>query len=138
VVDRRKIPRAQKLSQLASVDVVALVALFQQGIPQDPNTGSLDQATADLVQALRQSNPALRVAGDAQNIGVNGLQGRAVSLIGVSPVQHNGEALRERDWLVTVARPQGGLLYLVFIAPDEDFGELRPTYERMLDSLQVR
>jgi hypothetical protein len=138
VVDRRKIPRAQKLSQLASVDVVALVTLFQQGIPQDPNTGSLDQATADLVQALRQSNPALRVAGDAQNIGVNGLQGRAVSLIGVSPVQQNGEALRERDWLVTVARPQGGLLYLVFIAPDKDFGELRPTYERMLDSLQVR
>jgi len=30
------------------------------------------------------------------------------------------------------------LLYLVFIAPDRDFAQLRSTYERMLDSLQVR
>jgi len=26
----------------------------------------------------------------------------------------------------------------VFIAPEKDFGQLRSTYERMLDSLQVR
>jgi Zn-dependent protease with chaperone function len=108
------------------------------GGAQDPNAGSLDQATADLVQTLQQSNPGLRVSGNTQNIDVNGFQGRSVNLIGASPIQQNAEALRERDWVVTVARPQGGLLYLVFIAPDRDFGQLRPTYERMLNSLQVR
>jgi hypothetical protein len=73
-----------------------------------------------------------------QNIQVNELQGRSVNLSGASPIQRNGQPLRERDWLVTVARPQGGLLYLVFIAPDRDFGQLRSTYERMLNSLQVQ
>jgi Peptidase family M48 len=107
------------------------------GGAQDSNAGSLDEATADLVQTLQRSNPGLRVSGDTQNIEVNGLLGRSVILTGASPLQESGEALRERDWLVTVPRRQGGLLYLVFIAPDRDFPELRPTYEQMLDSLQV-
>ncbi len=108
------------------------------GEAQDPNAGSLDQATADLVQTLQQSNPGLRSSGNPQNIDVNGLQGRSVILIGASPIRQSSEALRERDWLVAVPRPRGGLLYLVFIAPDKDFAELRSTYERMLDSLQVQ
>src|SRR4029077_6926115 len=108
------------------------------GGAQDPNAGSLDQATADLVQTLRQSNPGLRLSGNTQNIDVNGLPGRSVVLTGASPIQQGGEALRERNWLVTVPRRQGGLLYLVFIAPDRDVPELRSTYERMLDSLQVQ
>ena len=107
------------------------------GGAQDPNAGSLDQATAELVLTLQQSNPGLRVSGNTQNIDVNGLQGRSVVLTGASPIQQSGDALRERDWLVTVPRPRGGLLYLVFIAPDKDINELRSTYERMLDSLQV-
>jgi hypothetical protein len=108
------------------------------GGAQDSNAGSLDEATADLVQTLQRSNPGLRLAGDTQNIDVNGLSGRSVVLTGASPIQEGGEALRERNWLVTVPRRQGGLLYLVFIAPDRDVPELRPTYERMLDSLQVQ
>ncbi len=108
------------------------------GGAQDSNATSLDQATADLVQTLQQSNPGLQVSGNMQNIQVNELQGRSVNLSGASPIQRNGQPLRERDWLVTVARPQGGLLYLVFIAPDRDFGQLRSTYERMLNSLQVQ
>ena len=108
------------------------------GGAQDSNAGSLDEATADLVQTLQRSNPGLRLSGDTQNIDVNGLPGRSVVLTGASPIQQGGEALRERNWLVTVPRRQGGLLYLVFIAPDRDVPELRPTYERMLDSLQVQ
>jgi beta-barrel assembly-enhancing protease len=108
------------------------------GRAQDPNAGSLDQATADLVQTLQRSNPGLRLSGDTQNIDVNGLPGRSVDLTGASPLQQGGEALRERDWLVTVPRREGGLLYLVFIAPNRDFPELRSTYERMLDTLQVQ
>jgi beta-barrel assembly-enhancing protease len=108
------------------------------GGAQDPNAGSLDEATADLVQTLQRSNPGLRLSGGTQNIDVNGLEGRSVILTGASPIQQGGEALRERDWLVTVPRTQRGLLYLVFIAPDKDFPELRSTYGRMLDSLQVQ
>ena len=108
------------------------------GGAQDRTAGTLDQATADLVQTLQRSNPGLRVSGSLQRIRVNGQPGRSVSLVGASPLQQNGQSLRERDWLVTVARPQGGLLYLVFIAPESDFGQLQPTYGRMLDSLQLQ
>jgi hypothetical protein len=70
---------------------------------------------------------------------MNGLAGKSVDLIGASPVQDSsGHAVQERDWLVTTMRPSGGLLYLVFIAPDKDFESLRPTFEQMLKSLQLK
>ena len=46
--------------------------------------------------------------------------------------------LTERDWLVTLPRPQGGLVYLVFVSPERDFNQLHPTYQKMLDSLQLQ
>ncbi len=106
---------------------------------QDPNASSLDQATQDLIQNMQRQNPGLRVSGNMQSIQVNGLQGRSVTLTGTSPVQRNAQPLPERDWLITLPyQGGGGLLYLVFIAPENDFGRLRPTYEKMLNSLQVR
>ena len=106
---------------------------------QDPNASSLDQATQDLIQNMQQQNPGLRVSGNMQSIQVNGLQGRSVILRGNSPVQRNGQPLPERDWVITLPyQSGGGLLYLVFIAPENDFDRLRPTYEKMLNSLQVR
>jgi beta-barrel assembly-enhancing protease len=108
------------------------------GGSQDQNADTLDQATQDLIQSLQQSNQNLRISGSARTIQVNGIEGRSVDLTGTSPVQKNGKPLSERDWLVTLPRPQGGLLYLVFIAPQNSFNQLRPTYQRMLNSLQLR
>jgi hypothetical protein len=59
-------------------------------------------------------------------------------LAGNSPIQHSGQPIPERDWLVTMPRPEGGMLHVVFIAPEKDFARLRSTYQGMLDSLQVR
>jgi Zn-dependent protease with chaperone function len=108
------------------------------GGSQDQNADSLDQGTQDLIQNLQQSNQNLRVSGSARSIQVNGVDGRSVYLTGTSPVQKNGKSLGERDWLVTLPRPQGGLLYLIFIAPQNSFNQFRPTYERMLNTLQLR
>jgi len=108
------------------------------GGAQDSNAGSLDQATQDLVKNLQQSNPGLQASGSPQNIQVNGIQGKSVNLTGSSPLQQNGQPLPERDWLVTVPRQQGGLLYMVFIAPQKEFSQLNSTYQKMLQSLQVK
>jgi hypothetical protein len=35
-------------------------------------------------------------------------------------------------------RQDGSVLYLVFIAPERDFSQLRPAYENMLRSLHVQ
>jgi hypothetical protein len=101
-------------------------------------SASLDQAMRDLIQNLQQSNPGLQVSGNSEDIRVNRVLGRSVNLIGTSPVQQNGRALAERDWLVALPRPQGGLLYVVFIAPQNQFSRLSGTYKKMLNSLQLK
>jgi beta-barrel assembly-enhancing protease len=105
---------------------------------QDTRANNLDQATQDLIQSLQQSNQDLQAVGNPRVIRVNGVEGRSIDLMGSSPVEQNGQPLREHDWLVTLPSGQGELLYLIFIAPENDFGRLRPTFEKMLDSLQVR
>jgi len=32
----------------------------------------------------------------------------------------------------------GGIIYVVFVAPDPDFNGLLPVFERMLNSLRIR
>jgi hypothetical protein len=105
---------------------------------QDQNANSLDQATQDLIQNLQQSNPGLRQNGSIGATQVGGTQGRAVDLSGTSPIQQNGSALPERDRLVVAPGLNGNYLYLIFIAPEKDFGMLEPTFEKMLQSLRLQ
>jgi beta-barrel assembly-enhancing protease len=104
---------------------------------QDANAGSLDQVAQDLIQNLAQANPGMRQNGSVRTIHVNGTEGRTADLASNSPVQQNGTAVPERDWLVVVPRSGGSYLYLIFIAPEKDFAALRPTYQKMLDGLRV-
>jgi len=39
---------------------------------------------------------------------------------------------------VTLATPSGGMMHIVFIAPEGQFPQLQSTYQKMLDTLQVR
>jgi Zn-dependent protease with chaperone function len=97
-----------------------------------------DQATSELIATLKQDNPDLQVTGNPQDISINGVQGRSVDLRGLSPVQQNGAALPERDWLVTLPQGNNRLLYVVFVAPEPAFESLRPAFEKILHSLQMQ
>jgi Zn-dependent protease with chaperone function len=99
---------------------------------------SLDDATQRLIESLQQSNPDLHQIGSVRSINVNGTPGRSADLLGSSPLEQNGQPLQEHDWLVTVPVPGDGLLYVIFISPEKDFGQLRPVFERMLHSLQLQ
>ena len=103
----------------------------------ETQASSLDSATDALVAELQRSNPGLRAVGSSGPIQVNGVPGRTVEMTGNSPVQQNGQPARERDWLVTLPRQDGGLIYLVFIAPENHFGQLRPTFQRILQSTRL-
>ena len=107
---------------------------------QPEETGeSLDTATHELVASLRQSNPDLKQIGRDESIRVHGVTGKSSELIGSSPVRDaQGKALQERDWLVTVPRRDGTVLYLIFISPDKDFGAMRPAFEGMLRTLVMK
>jgi hypothetical protein len=99
---------------------------------------SLSDATQGLIQNLQETNPGLRVYESPRRIQMNGGEALSTMLVGNSPIQQDGRPVPERDWLVTMPRPEGGMLHVVFIAPERQFGQLQPAYQRMLDSLQVR
>lgn len=100
---------------------------------------SIDTATHELLASLRQSNPDLKQIGHAETIRANGVAGRSVDMIGSSPIRDaQGKALEERDWVVTMPRRDGTVLYMVFISPDKDFETIRPTFEAMLRTLQLK
>jgi beta-barrel assembly-enhancing protease len=105
---------------------------------EDANAGSLDQVAQDLIQNLEQSNPGMRQNGDVKPVDVNGIHGRAADLASNSPIQQNGAAIPERDRLVLLPKPGGAYLYLIFIAPEKDFVALQPSYQKMLDSVQMQ
>lgn len=105
---------------------------------QDQNANTLTQATQDLVQSLQQSNPNLKPLSSLRKTSVNGLAARSVELSGVSPVESNGRPQNERDWLVAFPAPQSGLIYVVFVAPESTFSQLKPTFTHMLNSLQLQ
>jgi hypothetical protein len=106
--------------------------------PQNGQAANIDQRTAELVRAM-QSGGDFSPVGKAQPITVAGVQGRSVAMQSTSPFPDaNGRPQKERDWLVTVPRSNGLLVYLVFVAPQSEFERFRPSYQNMLRSLQFR
>jgi Zn-dependent protease with chaperone function len=102
------------------------------------NPADLDKATQEFVQGLQKDNPGMKKDGEMGTVEAGGTVGRSVYLSGVSPVHRNGRPAPERDWLVTLPSRRGGLMYLVFVSPEQDFNQLKATYQKMLDSLQIR
>jgi len=97
---------------------------------------SIDDVTRELVKDMEQ-NETLQPAGDAQPVTVAGIEGRSVTLHSVSPFPSaNGQAQRERDWLVTVPQRDGSVIFMVFVAPHSEFSRFQPTYEAMLKTVQ--
>jgi hypothetical protein len=99
---------------------------------------SIDEMTQQIIQQIKQSNK-LEQMGSPKPITVAGLEGRYTLMRSDSPFQNaKGEPQTERDLLVTVARPDGSLIYMIFVAPEGDFARLQPTYDAMLKSIQFR
>lgn len=121
-----------------SQNAVAYGVMIANYQPEEKGS-SLDTATRELLDSLRQSNPDLKQIGRAETIRANGVAGKSVDLIGSSPIKDaQGKTLEERDWVVTMPRDNGSVLYLVFISPDKDFGEMRPAFEAMLRTLRLK
>jgi beta-barrel assembly-enhancing protease len=100
---------------------------------------SLQQSASDIFQGLQQSNPQMQAAGQLQQTSINGMPAVAVDLASPSPLMDgNGRPAVERDKLVAMERGDGTVLWMLFIAPERDFNALSPTFQQMLQSLQVR
>lgn len=105
-----------------------------------PNRSSkqLDDAMRQLMSDIRDTNPGLRPTGNPVNIGVGGRAAKSVEMLGKSAIRENGEPIAERIRLVAVQGKGNLVLYMVFVAPDDDFDSLRPTFDRIMRSFTAR
>ncbi len=104
----------------------ASVSLYE---PQQGKNWGLIDATQELLDSMRQSNPQLQVL---QQTGINLHGNPAVSTLlqNDSPLQGQ----RETDQLVTVRR-RDSVLAFIFIAPATTFESYAPAFDRMLQSI---
>ncbi len=104
------------------------------GVQAQSGNGVSDPATlaqaSDTYAAQLAQTHSLTGDGAATTLTVAGQPATARYLHGNSPVA--GQA--ERDWLVTVARPDGDLDTLIFVAPANQFSLLQPVFANMLAS----
>jgi len=96
-----------------------------------------EQLTASIARSLEVEDSFMKQSGDIQPITVNGTAGGSVELETVSPVLGaDGRAQGERDWLVAVPRGHGRVVFIVFVAPETHFQQVKPIFEKMVESVQ--
>ena len=99
---------------------------------------SASQLTAAIAQSLQISDSNMKAAGQVQPITVGNNSGGSLLLETISPAAGaDGKAQPERDWLVTVQRGTD-TIYFVFVSTAANYEQLRPTFEKMLRSVQFR
>jgi len=115
---------------------VAYGVVIRSGQAPSANLSARDLTLA-IVQSLQSGDSNMKQVGDIQPITAGGISGGSVELETLSPMAGaDGQPQRERDWLVALPQSQGNAIFLVFVSPLSDFDALRPTFERMLRSLQ--
>jgi len=108
------------------------------GAPAPGQRMSIDDMTASLIQQIQQKNQ-LEQLGKPQPITVGRIEGRATMLRSASPFPDaSGQAMAERDLLITVPMRDGSLVFMIFVAAEPDFDHLKPTFEAMLNSVQFK
>ena len=119
-----------------SGSAVAYGVVIQVMQPPSANM-NVRQITAAIVQGLESGDSNMKQSGEIQAITVNGVAGGSVELETMSLMPDaDGKAQPERDWLVTMPRRDGSAIMIVFVATQRYFEQMRPTFEKMLRSVQ--
>jgi predicted Zn-dependent protease len=120
-----------------SQDAIAYGVVISGMRPRQPQ--SLARSTQQIYEFLRQSNPQFQSAGAVERTNLNGMEAMVVPLVGPSPLRaSDGRPAAERDMLVTAQRPDGTVIFMLFIAPQAHWERLSPAYQDMLRSFRVR
>lgn len=96
-----------------------------------PNAGIRQQFSA-LVAELKRDNPGLQTEA-ARRVSLGSAKGQSAH-------SHNQAAnggRGEHDWIVAAAT-RDGLRYFVLVAPESEFEAMRPTYERVVNSIRLQ
>jgi beta-barrel assembly-enhancing protease len=97
------------------------------------------QITAAIAQSLEHDdlNMSRTTDTDAKDLTVGGVAAGSIELETLSPMAgEDGNTQVERDWLVAVPQTGGRVVVIAFVAPQKHFEELKPTFQKMLDSVK--
>ncbi len=94
---------------------------------------SLEDATDQLIESLRRSNPGTRIRQGYRRGRVSGRAALSVVMVGDSPFEGS-----ERNWLLTTFGPGNLLYHFIAVAPESDFRVYEPTFESIFDSIRLR
>ncbi len=111
-------------------------SVFTHGMQMGMEGGdsrNLQAATDALIDGLGQSNPRLRQTGRYSNVNFAGRRGLATVLSNVSDV--TGQ--QERIALYTVQTADGGLFYVVGVAPSQEFSRYQNVFNQVVRSIQL-
>jgi len=99
---------------------------------------SASKLTEAVAQSLQSGDSNMKVVGQIQRLTVGGSSAGSVQLETVSPMAGaDGKTQPERDWLVVVERGSDAI-YFVFVSTAANYEQFRPSFERMLRSVQFR
>ena len=125
-------PRAGAAGGAVAYGVVIQSVTLPGGSEANPQ-----QLTAAIAQSLESGDTNMKQNGNIDTIAVAGMPAGSLQLTTVSPMlTQDGKPQQERDWLVAVPRGGGKAIYFVFVAPESNFDQLKPTFERMLSSIR--
>jgi Zn-dependent protease with chaperone function len=94
---------------------------------------ALEDATDQLLNDLRRSNPNMRITRRPERIHVGGNAAYLTEAVNESPVGG-----REVDWIVTTLSPDGVGYYFVAVAPQNEFNRYSRAFEDVIDSVRFR
>jgi len=113
---------------------LAYGVMFNEFQPRSDNGNrvTIEEASDQLIASLRQSNPNLREIGNRRRMQVDGADALSAYFTNGSPSGGN-----ERDWLVTIERPEG-LLFFICVAPETDFDSYDAAFQSVISSVRFR
>jgi len=121
-------PRAGLFQQQGGQTAIGYGVVINQA---KSRTGDFAKDTQALIQEMSQGNQGMRVSGNPREQRVDNKRAYLTMLTSPSPWGGN-----EVDWLVTVEM-QGGMIYFVFIAPENDLNNARGAFDQMIQSVRI-
>ena len=94
--------------------------------------GSSSEMFNDLLAELSRENPGLQ-PGSPSHVHIVG--GSAEAVHSVNPSANNGRG--EHDWIIGVPQNEA-IRYFVFVSPEPDFNTMRPIFEHIVNSINLR
>ncbi len=97
------------------------------------NNRNLQQATNEFLSSLQQGNPNLRSRGGLQRTAMGGRTALTVSLSNVNEATGRPEIVN----VITTQLRNGELLYLIAVAPDNEYSNYQGVFQNVLRSLRL-